>query len=516
MEQAINVTLKYHNIIRDATGKRSEVLTFPRMTRLRQVLIEICDRYGPRLRQLLLTEEAELSPYARIFLDSKAIHEADLDTEISDGAELLLFPAIAGGAGGKDYVIVGSSAAGLSALEAIRQREGRARITVISREAEPPYSRIFTPDYVAGKVTVEDMLVRPHEFYEQMEATILQGEDKTVLKVEPRQKSIHLADGQTLTYNKLLIASGASPILPNIPGVNLDGVSTMWTLADARKVARWVEKATSAVVVGGGLVGLKTAEALLSRGLRVTVVVSSGQVLSQMLDREPARIVEKRMEELGVRILTRRDVIKICGPGRVESVVLNDGQRLPCQLVVMGKGVKPNIDFVQGTDIKVRRGIIVDERCQTSVPDIYAAGDATEAYDVAYREYRVNAMWLNATQQGQTAGANMSGESLVKSGTTALNIGSFFKVPVASLGISRPQGDGYIEHIWVNTSQRYRKIVTQDNYIVGVQLVGDVSDAGIFHHLIQERRMLDGMATYLPSRKLTYSHTLAKLPLIGK
>ncbi|MEW6555783.1 MAG: FAD-dependent oxidoreductase [Elusimicrobiota bacterium] len=379
------------------------------------------------------------------------------------------------------YVIIGNSAAGVTAAEVIRSTAKKSEITIISDERFGPYCRIFTSSYIAGEITENEMLMRPRNFYDEFKIKHLLGKKVKTLFV--KEKKIQIDDGKKISYDKLLIATGATPTFPDIPGIKLSGVFGLRTIEDANAIVKRIAKTKRAIIIGGGLVSCKAAYSLIKRGLKVTIVVASNRLLSQMLDNEASAIVQKKAESLGIEIKFNTDVKEIFGKESVSGVILNDGTKIICELVVVGKGVKPNIDFLKGSGVKVDRGVIVDKYLNTNIPDIFAAGDVAQGWDSLYEDNRINAMWPNAVVQGKIAGLNMAGEKISYEGGYAMNIGEFFGIPAVSFGISRPKEEGFKEVV-VNTANKYKKFVLKDDKLVGYINVGDVTGSGFMNNLI--------------------------------
>jgi NAD(P)H-nitrite reductase large subunit len=241
--------------------------------------------------------------------------------------------------------------------------------------------------------------------------------------------------------------------------------------------------------------------------LKVKIIVKSDHVLSQMLDREAAGRVQERMREHGIEIRTGRDAVEIVGKESVEGVVLGNGERMNCQLVVIGKGVQPNVDFVSSTQIKVNEGIVADETMRTNVPDIYVAGDVAETYDISRDKMGVNAIWPCAFEQGRVAGLNMAGREAKYGGSFRMNSLDFYDLPVISMGITRPEGDGFQQVQW-RTKDTYKKIVLKGGRIVGAILVGQVQRAGVLATLLKKKVNVLDYVPFLMSDRLNFADLL--------
>ncbi len=410
------------------------------------------------------------------------------------------------------YLIVGNSAAGLNAAEAIRSRDPEGQVTIVSAEDYPAYSRCLIPYFMEGKVSEEDMLYRPRDYYEANRFNTMLGE--VVVSVDPDKKTVTLESGKQLSYDKLLIATGGSPQIPDVPGMDKDGVFGFRTTQDLKEILRVSKTTSGAVVLGGGCVGLMAASGLHSLGLKVTVVIRSPHLLSQVADPEAGEIFRRRFEDNGVSVITGADVSEVQGKDRVENVKLDNGQELECGLIVAGKGVAANIDLLSGTDIETHWGVIVDEYLRSSRPDIYAAGDVAETTDVVTGEKTVNAIWPAAAEQGRIAGANMAGAQEKYIGSMRMNSAEFFGLPLISTGLVKPRTDEYeILTRYLEQKDFFRKVVLRDNIVVGAVLVGEIESAGVYALLMRKKLDVSSVKEHLLDTDFGYNTIL---PLVGE
>jgi NAD(P)H-nitrite reductase large subunit len=261
-----------------------------------------------------------------------------------------------------------------------------------------------------------------------------------------------------------------------------------------------------ACVLGGGLVGLKAAYALKKRNIEVKVIIKSKQVLSQMLDAEAASIMAKRLEGNGIELIFGQDVTEIIGNGDIKAVKLDSGKALGCSMVVVGKGVSPNIDLVRDTEIKFNEGVIANNLLETNIPGIYTAGDVCESFDLTLGAHSVNALWPVAVEQGKITGANMSGEHINYDGSLGMNSIEFFGLPVISLGIHKTKEDAGCEELKILDAKTnlYKKLILKDNILVGVVLVGNIKNSGVFLKLIRERIDVSSLKNRLLQDSFSY------------
>jgi len=272
------------------------------------------------------------------------------------------------------YVIIGNSAAAVGAVEAIRQCDQENPITIVSREPEHVYSRPLISYLLGGVVDESRMHYRPADFYDRHNVQTMLGVE--VVRVDTGAQRIILKGGGTLRYDSLLIATGGKPFVPPLPGADLDGVFTFSTWEDARRMARYIDnrRVESVLVVGGGLIGLKTTEAMLARNLPVTMVELADRILSATFDRTASKLAETILRREHVEIRMNNTVEEIVGRGgQVDHAVLRDGERVNCDLVVFAIGVRPNTSVIpQDAGIRVDRGIIVNTHMRTTNPNVYA------------------------------------------------------------------------------------------------------------------------------------------------
>ena len=382
------------------------------------------------------------------------------------------------------YVIIGNSAAGVFAAEAIRGLDSSGKITIISEENNRPYSRCLTSYYIGEEIDQDRIYIRDANFYA---ATGIDFIPQKVEQVNDTEKSVTLQSGEIVGYDKLLIATGASPYSLPVAGLDLEGVFELRTLEDARRIMDFAPHVKEAVVMGAGLVGLKGAHALHELGIKVSIIVNS-RIMSRSVDPHTGQIITELLEQDGYEVIYNTKLSKILGQDKVEGVCLSSGKEIPCQLVLMAAGVSPNVDLVKNTGIEVNKGIIVDKHMQTTVPHIYAAGDVAEAYHAVWDEKRVISIWPVATAQGTVAGSNMAGVERIYEGSVGSNSAVFCGVGVVSAGIPYlPTGEGKELSTYDKVTKRYRKFIVKDDILVGMIMVGDIDGAGILTAMIKQK-----------------------------
>jgi NAD(P)H-nitrite reductase large subunit len=389
------------------------------------------------------------------------------------------------------YVIVGGSAAGIGAVEAIREVDPAGSITVISDEKCSHYSRPMISDFVSGKADFKKINCKTDDFWKENNVEALT--DKKVTALNLNEKTVQLESGEKITYEKLLLAVGGKPFVPKMEGSDKDGVFTFTTIEDAQLLATKIDaiNAKAAVVIGAGLIGISVAEALMKRGLKVTMVELQEKILSLLLDAKASDIVEDIIKKAGVNIITGQSVQKILSkPGNegvVGGVLLTKGDQVPCDLVIVAIGVVPRTELVTGTTVKINRGIVVDNMMQTNVPDVYASGDVAEAYDFILNQNRLLPLWPLAVVEGQVAGCNMAGKKTTYAGGTNMSSLKYFGIPIVSVGLANPKEDPTLEVLVKQDAEHnvYKKLVLKNNVIVGLTLVNSIERAGILFYLIK-------------------------------
>ncbi|MGD0643668.1 MAG: FAD-dependent oxidoreductase [Candidatus Bathyarchaeia archaeon] len=388
-------------------------------------------------------------------------------------------------------MIVGASAAGISAVEAIREVDPDGSIAIISEEPCPQYSRPMISDFVSGKADFHKMKCRTDEFWKENNVEALTAKKATILNLN--EKTVQLESGEKVAYEKLLLATGGKPFVPKMEGSDKEGVFTFTTIRDAERIAAKIDSinAKSAVVIGAGLIGISITEALIKRGLKVTMVELQEKILSLLLDAKASDLVEEVLRKVGVNIVTGQSVQKILGKpgndGAVGGVILTQGEQVPCDLVIVAIGVVPRTELVTGTVVKTNRGIVVDNMMQTNVSDVYASGDVAEAYDFIMNQNRLLPLWPLAVLEGQVAGYNMAGKKTTYMGGTNMSSLNYFGIPIVSIGLANPKEDPALEVLVKHDAERnvYKKIVLKNNVIVGMTLVNSIERAGVLFYLMK-------------------------------
>ena len=385
------------------------------------------------------------------------------------------------------YVIIGNSYAALFAVESIRKAGAKETIAIISDEKDHTYSRAMLHEYVADMVGDELIYLRDFDYYQTMNVTPLLG--KKVSKIDSKTKKVYFVK-ESIGFEKLLIATGGVPIMP--PGITglraFKNVFTFTRKKEADRMKSALKNVKSVVVLGGGLIGLQCAEGLAHTGKKVTVVELADNILPIALDDEAAKIARQELHKQGIEILTKDTIAKINGSGgKINSVTLKSKKKIPCQMVVIAVGVKPNIEFLNGSGIKTDKGILVNSGMETSIKNIYAAGDCTQAVEILSGKTMPIPIIPIASEQGMTAGYSMAGIKKKYKGGLLLNAIQFGGAQIISYGFVRDEANGEVLIKLNDTKGIYKKIILKNNKITSAVFVRAIERAGIFRYLIENK-----------------------------
>ncbi len=409
----------------------------------------------------------------------------------------------------RKLLILGNSAAGLSALQAIRRRDQRAEVTLVDREKHPAYSRVITPYYVGGKIERDKLFLYQKDFYGRLGVRALLGEEAVAL--EPERRRLILKGGRELAFDSLLIAVGAYAVKPDIKGIDSPGVCRLRSLADAEELRERAREAKAMVAMGGGLVSLPTLNHLLDGKRRLSLVVTSRQILSRMLDEEGASLIEEEMKRKGVELHKGRDVVEIEKMNGRLRLALDNGEELTADLLLVGKGVLPDVDFLRTSGLEVRTGVIVNRRMQTNFPYIFAAGDAAEGEEFFTGSRVIQGIWTTAVEQGAVAGANMAGRAVDYEGSIKLNVTTLFGLSAAALGLWG--GEGLKAYTFLDRPRGlFRKLCLDgQGRVVGALMVGEIGDSGVLHGLMRSRSQVGPWVRSLLKGSVRYGRVFTRL-----
>ena len=390
-------------------------------------------------------------------------------------------------------VIIGNSAAGVSALEAFRKLDQTAPVTMIAKEDGRPYSKVLLPYYLREKIPFENLFIRDANYYNQFNTKLIHGK---VVRLLPEQRSVLLECGTMIAYDKLLIATGSSPVKPPIPGLSGEGIHHFWTLADVSRLAPYFQTGKHVVVLGSGFVSLQGAFAARSRGLSVSVIELLPRIMPRSLDAYGAELLASRMKNAGVDLRVDTVTTEISHTAGGNYILhFKNGSSLPADFIIVGTGVRPNVDFLEGTGIRIDAGIVVNECMETTLPGVFAAGDVAQVPSFAGGNPVVHALWPTAIETGIVAGNCMALHKVRYPGSLNMNVTQMFDITVASMGqFMETEGT----ESWIDDSlaqDQYLKIVLQGGVPVGAACVGSaelVSTLGMLRPLIRGKVRITG------------------------
>ncbi len=398
----------------------------------------------------------------------------------------------------KTHIIIGTSAAGIGAALALRRLSANDRIVCISAEQDLPYNKCFLADYAHGEKGRQEIQILTQEVAQQKNIELFLG--VRVLKIDRAQKTILLDTHATISYDTLLIATGASPYVPPIAGIDEQGVFTFHTLADVDAILAYVDnnKVAKAVVIGAGLSGLESADALKSHNVCVTVIECAPRVLCQQVDQASSEFIQEKMRATGVAFLPNMRVQKIISENnRAVGVLTEKDELIDAGLIVCAAGVRPNISLAQESDLEiVQGGIRVDEHMRTNDEWIFAAGDCVAVPNALTGQLVNSSMWPDAMQQGMIAAHGMVGQAKSYAGTLPILSSAFFGVKFAACGPMAKEAP-IDSHLLVREAGGglglSRILLSQDNLVQGFCLVDDTRDLSLLRRLILTRKPIENL-----------------------
>lgn len=375
------------------------------------------------------------------------------------------------------YVVIGASAAGISGAKTLRELDRDAEIVLISKD-ENVYSRCILHHYISNHRDVDALNFSGENFFEENNIKWIKGTEVTSLN--DNDKALELSNGEILNYDKLMICSGASSFIPPVPGLReANNVVGLRNLDDAVLIKKEAAKVKNVVVLGAGLVGIDAVSGLIGQGLNVTLVEMSNKILPLQLDSYTSSVYEKKFIESGVslKLDVRAEKLNIDENNNPISLVLNTGEEIPCELVIVATGVRSNIAFMENSNVECDRfGLLINEKGETNIQDIYGAGDVTGR----------NPIWPTAVKEGIIAANNMLGNEMVMTDFFgSKNTMNFVGVPTMSIGMVEPADDTYTVEVKVE-EDNYKKIIHKDGKIYGALIQGDLSYTGVLTQLIRE------------------------------
>lgn len=387
------------------------------------------------------------------------------------------------------HVILGNGPAGVVAVETLRKAAPNDAIVLVGSEDAPPYSRMAIPYLLEENIDESGTYLRKTPgYFEQLGVRELRGR---AVSVDAANNRILFADGHFEDYDRMLIATGSHPVRPPIPGVDLPQVQTCWTLEDARAITRLARPGARVLQLGAGFIGCIIMESLAARGVALTVVEMGDRMVPRMMTPKAGGMIKQWVESKGIRVVTSAGVERIdpvTGGDAPLKVKLSNGDTLDCDLVIVAAGVAPNVGFLEGTAVQVAKGVLVDDRMQSTVAGIYAAGDVAEAPDLFTGAHLVSAIQPNAADQARIAALNMAGRQARLNGVLAINVLDTVGLISSSFGQwwgeKAEQGGTGVEHV-DEVGYRYLSLQFKDDVLIGATSIGLTAHVGALRGLIQ-------------------------------
>ena len=387
-----------------------------------------------------------------------------------------------------DHVIIGAGPAGVVAAETLRQCDPAGRVTIVGDEPEPPYSRMAIPYLLADSVGEAGTHLRHGAGH--YEGLGIQLRRDRVAGLSPEAKTVVLECGGSLPYDRLLIATGSTAARPPIPGIDLPGVETCWTLEDARRIVARMAPGKRVVLMGAGFIGCIVLQALAERDLKVTVVEMAARMLPRMMDDVGGEMIARWCESRGVAVRTGAQVTGIEAVGEGFRLDLKGGAALEADLVICATGVTPNIGFLEGSGIAAEAGVLVDHHLETNQPGIYAAGDVAQGPDFSTGEQAIHAIQPTASEHGRIAALNMAGTATRYRGSLSMNVLNTLGLVSSSFGLWQGVDGGDRAEAADSAGSKYLRLEFDGDVLVGALALGLTQHVGVIRGLIQSRTRL--------------------------
>ena len=382
------------------------------------------------------------------------------------------------------HLILGAGPAGVIAAETIRKHARGDSITLVGDEREPPYSRMAIPYLLVGDIGEPGTYLRKQP--EHFSRLRIDRVDAQARHVDIAARTVTLDDGQTLTFDRLLIATGSHPVRPPIPGLDLPGVETCWTLADARAIAERARPGARVLQMGAGFIGCIIMEALQKRGVQLSVVEMGDRMVPRMMGPVAGGMIRDWCEQQGVQVFTGHKVERIeRGEGDAMKVHLSGGKVLDADLVISATGVRPAIGFLENSGITCLLGVLTDERMQTNVPGVYSVGDCAEAFDPFTGKTVVSAIQPNAAEQARVAALNMVGQNTTLKVVTQINVLDTLGLISTSFGNWQGVPGGEQAELTDTAAGRHLSLQFKDDVLIGCNSVGLTEHVGVMRGLVE-------------------------------
>ncbi len=383
------------------------------------------------------------------------------------------------------HVIIGAGPAAVSAAEQIKKLDSRSEVTMLAAEDVPPYSRMAIPYYLTGNITPEGTYLRKDAtHFEKLGINVRHARANSI---DTNAKRVVMASGDTLDYDKLLVATGATATKPPIPGIDLDAVYNCWSLADAHKIIDKATPGSNVILMGAGFIGCIILESLAARNVNLTVIEMENRMVSRMTNRTMGTMIKDWCVAKGIRVMTSTKVDSISEEsGSKLAVSTSTGETIEADLVICATGVRSNTAFLDGSNINIDMGVVVDDYMQTSVADIYAAGDVAQGKDFSTGEYYVQAIQPTAVEHGKLAAQSMVyGNIVANPGNVNMNVLDTVGLISTSFGMWMGVEGGEESELVDKDNYRYLNLQFKDDVLVGASSLGMTQHVGVMRGLIQ-------------------------------
>ena len=383
-----------------------------------------------------------------------------------------------------NYLILGGGIAGTTAAEDIRTKDPQGSITILTEEGDRLYSRVMLPHYLRNEDSFEQLFLRKPEGYSEKQINLVTN--TRVAKVDPANKKVTTTTGKDFPYEKLLIATGGKVNRLDNPGANLPEVMYLRTLADAKKIKEQINKSKEGVVIGGGFIGIEFAQSFVKNNLKTSAIVREEFFWGEVVGKNSGELLSQILKENSVELITGGEVDEFVGEEKLEKVHLKSGKELTADIAGVGIGIHLELDYLKDSGLVMKKGVVVNEFLETSIKDIWAAGDVAEFYDPVFNRYHVLGNWANASAQGRAVGANMTGarEPYQTASMYSINI---FGGNLSFLGDTEADSSTEIIERGNVAEKKIARIFLREDRIVGASLINLPIERAFLSNLIKNR-----------------------------
>ena len=383
----------------------------------------------------------------------------------------------------KRIIIVGNGIAAVTAIKSIREIDLDSEIYLVGQERFYPYNRIRLSKGIFDELCENTILLQKKEWYEKNKVNVLIN--TKVEDINTDNFELLLCDGSKVKYDKLLIATGSSNAIPPIDGIDKDGVFTLRGLNDALNIKKRLNDSAQVIIIGGGIQGLEMAWILHQHGIKVTIVELLSRLMPRQLDNKASEILKSTIQGYGIQILTNTGVKKITGNAKVEGILIDEKVELKCDMVIYSTGIKPNKELIANTKVETARGILVNNKMETNIENIYAAGDIAEF------DNGVIGLWNIAIAQGKVAGCNITGKETIYEKITPVTTLNAFGISLFSMGCTDEAKSTKILIDEDINLKNYKKIFMKNNNIIGAIVIGDTKRSPLLKVAIEKGTTLN-------------------------